>query len=89
MKQFYPGLVAALLATRAFAAPDLKIDVDAREISRSLLHATIEIPAQPGAFVVWYPKWIPGIHAPARAGAESGGAALRNRERRERDVAAR
>ena len=64
MKLLCHGLVAALLVARTFAAPDLKIDVDAREISRSLLHATIEIPAQPGAFVVWYPKWIPGIHAP-------------------------
>jgi hypothetical protein len=88
MKLLCHGLVAALLVARTFAAPDLKIDVDAREISRSLLHATIEIPAQPGAFVVWYPKWIPGIHAPGGTGAESRGAALRDRKRRDRHMAA-
>jgi predicted metalloprotease with PDZ domain len=51
-----------LVSISAFAAPqEIRIDVDAREISRSLLHARIELPAAP---VVWYPKWIPGVHAP-------------------------
>ena len=43
----------------------IKVEVDAREISRALLHATVEVPATPGEFVLWYPKWIPGVHAPA------------------------
>jgi predicted metalloprotease with PDZ domain len=65
MKPLLRGLAAALLlSSRAFAAPALTLDVDAREISRALLHAKIEIPAAAGEFVVWYPKWIPGIHAP-------------------------
>ncbi len=42
-------------------AQEIKVDVDAREISRSLLHARIDLPA---SAVVWYPKWIPGVHAP-------------------------
>src|SRR4051794_13039368 len=46
------------------APPTLSLEVDAREISRSLLHARLEIPARAGDFVVWYPKWIPGVHAP-------------------------
>ncbi|MDB6173810.1 MAG: glycyl aminopeptidase [Chthoniobacteraceae bacterium] len=45
-------------------AANLKVEVDAREISRSLIHARLEIPATPGDFILWYPKWIPGIHAP-------------------------
>ena len=56
-------LATALLAARAFAAPNLTLDVDATEISRALLHSRVEIPATPGEFVVWYPKWIPGVHA--------------------------
>jgi len=51
-------------ATAKPAAPNIQIDVDAREISRALLHARVEIPATSGDFVVWYPKWIPGVHAP-------------------------
>jgi predicted metalloprotease with PDZ domain len=58
-------LLSALLSFSAFAAPtDIRLAVDAREISRSLLHSRIEIPSAPGEFVVWYPKWIPGVHAP-------------------------
>ncbi len=53
-----------LAATALTAAPNLQLDVDAREVSRSLLHARIEMPATPGEFIVWYPKWIPGVHAP-------------------------
>ena len=64
MKPLLRALAAALLATRAFAAPNLVIDVDAREMSRALLHSSVEFPATAGEFVVWYPKWIPGIHAP-------------------------
>ena len=62
-----PLLLALFLtATSLLAAPPdgISLDVDAREVSRSLLHARLEIPAKPGEFVVWYPKWIPGVHAP-------------------------
>ncbi len=60
-------LLAALCASivAAQAAPPLAVEVDATEISRALLHAKIEIPAAPGELAVWYPKWIPGVHAPA------------------------
>ena len=64
MKSLLRALASVLLASRAIAAPNLAIDVDAREISRALLHSRVEFPATPGEFVVWYPKWIPGIHAP-------------------------
>lgn len=64
MKPLIRAVVAAFLATRALAAPNIAIHVDAREMSRSLLHSTVEFTATPGEFVVWYPKWIPGIHAP-------------------------
>ena len=56
----------ALASLPAFAAPPtgIALEVDAREISRSLLHARLEIPAHGGEVAVWYPKWIPGVHAP-------------------------
>ncbi len=51
-------------AHAAETAPTLRLEVDAREISRQLLHARQEIPAPPGPLALWYPKWIPGTHAP-------------------------
>ena len=59
------SFVAAALSAHAAPPPDIQVDVDAREISRSLLHARLEIPAAPGEFIVWYPKWVPGVHSPA------------------------
>ena len=65
------GLALLLLcsATRESFAADaptqIKLEVDARELKRQLLHARLEIPAAAGELVVWYPKWIPGVHAPA------------------------
>ena len=59
------SLLAVVLPAFAAPAPEIKVNVDAREISRSLIHARLEIPAAPGEFVVWYPKWVPGVHAPS------------------------
>ncbi len=73
MKPLLRALAAAFLATRALAAPNLGIEVDAREMSRALLHSSVEFPATPGEFVVWYPKWIPGVHAPGGPVANLGG----------------
>jgi predicted metalloprotease with PDZ domain len=66
MKALLSLLLLAAATIPASAAPPagISLDVDAREVSRSLLHARLEIPAKPGEFVVWYPKWIPGVHAP-------------------------
>ncbi|MEO6740934.1 MAG: PDZ domain-containing protein [Chthoniobacteraceae bacterium] len=60
-------LLSLVVVLPAFAAPppEIKVEVDAREISRSLLHARLEIPAAAGDFVVCYPKWVPGVHAPS------------------------
>jgi len=59
---FLLPLVAALSAVAA--PPTVSVEVDAREIGRSLLHAKITLPAVPGEQIFWYPKWIPGVHAP-------------------------
>lgn len=58
-------LLGSALPSSSAQPADILVNVDAREISRSLLHAKIELPATPGEFVVWFPKWIPGVHAPA------------------------
>jgi predicted metalloprotease with PDZ domain len=49
----------------ASSGPTLRIEVDARDLPRRLLHARIQVPCQPGKLGLWYPKWIPGTHAPS------------------------
>ncbi len=55
-----------LLAVSACAGPaPIQLDVDATDAPRSLLHAKLHIPAQPGPLTLYYPKWIPGEHSPS------------------------
>ena len=66
---FFGCLVLCLIACAEYAAAaesasTMHLEVDAREISRKLLHAREEIPVQPGKLALWYPKWMPGTHAP-------------------------
>ena len=54
------------LRTLSFAAapPDVTISVDATNAPRKIFHATLHIPAASGELTLYYPKWIPGEHAP-------------------------
>ncbi len=47
----------------AFAAP-ITLRIDATEAPRKMYHAELTIPASPGPMTLFYPKWIPGEHAP-------------------------
>jgi predicted metalloprotease with PDZ domain len=38
--------------------------VDASEAPRKIFHSRLRIPASPGTLTLYYPKWIPGEHAP-------------------------
>lgn len=42
----------------------VKLDVDATDAARKILHARMQIPAHPGPLTLVYPKWVPGDHAP-------------------------
>ena len=44
--------------------PLVKLDVDATDAARKVLHARLQIPARPGPLTLVYPKWLPGDHAP-------------------------
>ena len=46
------------------ATPNVTISVDATHAPRKIFHATLKIPAAPGDLTLYYPKWIPGEHAP-------------------------
>jgi len=63
------GVILSLLVQTSvvFAqaqAPTIKIVVDATEAPRKIFHAQLTIPATPGTLTLYYPKWIPGEHAP-------------------------
>ena len=44
--------------------PTVTLSVDATAAPRKIFHATLKIPASPGDLTLYYPKWIPGEHAP-------------------------
>lgn len=52
------------------AAPPASLEIDATDLPRELLHATLRIPLagaladEGGDLVLWYPKWVQGSHAP-------------------------
>jgi predicted metalloprotease with PDZ domain len=45
-------------------SPTVTIAVDATAAPRKVFHASLKIPASPGNLTLYYPKWIPGEHAP-------------------------
>src|SRR6266851_9410327 len=47
------------------AAPHITIALDATAAPRKIFHAQLTIPAAPGTLTLYYPKWIPGEHAPS------------------------
>lgn len=44
--------------------PAVTISVDATHAPRKIFHASLNIPASTGDLTLYYPKWIPGEHAP-------------------------
>lgn len=54
-----------LVVLGATAAPHINIALDATDAPRKILHAQLTIPATPGTMTLYYPKWIPGEHAPS------------------------
>ena len=57
------GLVFILTPSFAPAAP-VRLEVDASEIARRIIHVRELVPAGPGPLALLYPKWIPGRHRP-------------------------
>src|SRR3979411_1351416 len=44
--------------------PNVTLSVAATTAPRKIFHATLKIPASAGDLTLYYPKWIPGEHAP-------------------------
>lgn len=52
------------LASWSATGPTVTIFVDATTAPRKIFHARLKIPATAGDLTLYYPKWIPGEHAP-------------------------
>ena len=61
------ALVLPALMAPAYAQSRIteSLSVDATDAPRNILHATLTVPAAPGAFTLVYPKWLPGNHRPS------------------------
>jgi predicted metalloprotease with PDZ domain len=66
LSQALEAVCVAVLAVSACAAtpPTVTISVDASTAPRKIFHASLTIPATAGDLTLYYPKWIPGEHAP-------------------------
>ncbi|HEX6906734.1 MAG TPA: M61 family peptidase, partial [Terriglobales bacterium] len=58
------ALIFSLPSLAQSKAPSITVAVDASEAPRKIFHARLTIPATPGTLTLYYPKWIPGEHAP-------------------------
>src|SRR6266571_1843035 len=61
-----PLLLLQLCAVMALGqnSVSIRMNVDASDAPRNVLHATLTIPVKPGPLSLFYPKWIPGEHSP-------------------------
>jgi predicted metalloprotease with PDZ domain len=57
-------LTALVAAGHAAAQETAKLDVDATDAARRLIHVRLTLPAAPGPLTLLYPQWIPGEHGP-------------------------
>jgi predicted metalloprotease with PDZ domain len=58
------SLVLIPLFSWSATAPTVTIFVDATTAPRKIFHAKLKFPASAGDLTLYYPKWIPGEHAP-------------------------
>jgi predicted metalloprotease with PDZ domain len=61
------GVVCVLffsIASWSATPPTVTLFVDATSTPRKIFHAKLKIPASAGDLTLYYPKWIPGEHAP-------------------------
>jgi predicted metalloprotease with PDZ domain len=65
-----PILFLQLAVQGAVASPaqsplTITLAVDATQAPEKILHTRMVMPVKPGPLTLYYPKWIPGVHAPA------------------------
>ena len=58
------SFVFGTLGLQAQTQPTITLDVDATQAPQKIIHTHMVIPVSPGPLTLYYPKWIPGEHAP-------------------------
>ena len=53
-----------LFVSSVFAQNSIRLNIDASEAARNVLHVKETFTAPAGNFDLYYPKWIPGEHSP-------------------------
>ncbi len=61
---FIAPFAFAVLSLTAQAAPVITLNVDATQAPQDIIHTQMTMPVAPGPLTLYYPKWIPGEHAP-------------------------
>ncbi len=61
---FLVSFAFTALSLRAQTGPAITLEVDATQAPQSIIHTHMVIPVKPGPLTLYYPKWIPGEHAP-------------------------
>src|SRR5215472_8987302 len=58
--------VIVFITSAAFSQATIKerLQVDATDAPRNILHSVVTVPVGPGPLTLVYPKWIPGNHRP-------------------------
>lgn len=57
-------LTVSAVSSWCVTPPTVTLFVDATTAPRKIFHASLKIPASPGDLTLYYPKWLPGEHAP-------------------------
>jgi len=58
------SLAFVVFSLQAQTGPAITLDVDATEAPQNIIHTRMVMPVSPGPLTLYYPKWIPGEHAP-------------------------
>src|SRR5712672_4043008 len=58
------SVLALSISSWSATPPTVTIFVDATSAARKIFRAKLKIPASAGDLTLYYPKWIPGEHAP-------------------------
>jgi len=70
---FILAVISPIAARAAGAPPHVNISLDATDAPRKIFHAQLTIPASAGTLTLYYPKWIPGEHAPSGPAIDAAG----------------
>ena len=57
-------VLLAIQVSIAFAQNSIQLSVDASDAAKNILHVKETMSVKSGEFTLYYPKWIPGEHAP-------------------------